>query len=94
MKKLLTWGLLFAFTAGVFATPVAAQDEKKGDPEARFKRLDKDGDGKLTLEEFKGNRTGEKAEQAEKQFKRIDKDGDSKLTLDEYKAGQRKKKDQ
>ena len=47
MKKLLTWTLLCAFAGGLCAMPVMAQEKKTADPETRFKRLDKNADGKL-----------------------------------------------
>jgi Ca2+-binding EF-hand superfamily protein len=71
------------------AVPALAADDKpkeKPSPEETFKRLDKNGDGKLSLEEFKGKRQGEKATKAEETFKKKDKDSDGFLTLDEYKA--------
>ena len=53
--------------------------------EKNFKAMDKDGDGVLTLDEFKGTRKKPAAvEQAEQMFKLIDADGDGKLTLAEF----------
>ncbi len=72
--------------------PAPAAEEKKPDYEAQFKKKDKDSDGKLTLEEFKGKLEGDKATMAEKQFKRLDKDSDGKLTLEEFKTRMMKKK--
>ena len=60
-------------------------------PEARFRQMDANGDGKLVFAEFKGRR--EKAEQielAERNFKRIDADGNKEVTLEEFKAAQKK----
>ena len=51
--------------------------------------MDKDSDGKLTWDEFKGTRKPEELEQAEQNFKRMDTDGDKCLSLDEFKAGQK-----
>ena len=87
MKKFLA---LFAAVALGLPFVVMAQD--KGDPEAAFKKMDKDSDGKLTLEEFKGKRMGDKATKAEERFKKLDKNDDKSLNLEEFKAGQRKKK--
>ena len=58
-------------------------------PEARFKPMDRDNDGKVTWDEFKAGRKAEELEQAEQNFKRMDTDGDKCLTLDEFKAGQK-----
>jgi Ca2+-binding EF-hand superfamily protein len=72
--------------------PPKPEEKKPVDPEEAFKKMDKDKDGKLTLEEFKGKRTGEMATKAEARFKKMDKDSDGKVTLEEFKAGQPKKK--
>jgi Ca2+-binding EF-hand superfamily protein len=89
MKKLLA----LALAAGLF-TPglVSAQEKKKPDPEAQFAKMDKNSDKKLTLDEFKGKRTGDKATKAEEQFKKMDKDSDGSLTLEEFKARGKKAK--
>lgn len=53
--------------------------------EKNFKALDKDGDGALTPDEFKGKRKKPEAiEQGEQIFKLIDADGDGKVTLQEF----------
>ncbi len=51
--------------------------------------MDKDSDGKLTLEEFKGKKMGDALAKAEAQFKKMDKDSDSKVTLEEFKAARK-----
>jgi Ca2+-binding EF-hand superfamily protein len=68
------------------AAATQAADAPKKDPEEVFKKLDKDGDGKLTLAEFVGKKEGDKLTAAEAQFKAKDKDSDGFLTLDEFKA--------
>lgn len=80
MRKL----LVFAVVLGL-VSPLAAADKPekpKADPEAVFKRLDKDGNGSLSLEEFRGKRDAAKAEAA---FKRMDKDGNGSISLEEFK---------
>jgi hypothetical protein len=72
--------------------PPKTEEKKPADPEMAFKRMDKDKDGKLTLEEFKGKKTGDMLAKAEARFKKLDKDSDSKVTLEEFKAGQAKPK--
>jgi Ca2+-binding EF-hand superfamily protein len=75
----------------------AADEPKKGEakakasPEEMFKKLDKNGDGKLSKEEFIGKKEGEAKEKAEKAFAAKDKDKDGFLTLEEFKAGGKKK---
>ena len=65
----------------------------KPDPEKVFKKLDTDGDGSISLEEFKASPRGQKdPAKAEEFFKKKDKDGDGKLSLEEFKAEGGKKK--
>lgn len=72
-------------------SPLTAADEKpKRDPEAVFKKLDKNSDGVLSLEEFKGKKDATKAEA---QFKRLDKDSSGTISLEEFKAAGKKKAD-
>jgi Ca2+-binding EF-hand superfamily protein len=88
MKRFLSLALVAAlFSPGI----LTAQEKKKPDPEAQFKRMDKNSDSKLSLDEFKGKRTGDKATKAEEQFKKRDKDSDGFLSLEEFKAGGKKK---
>ena len=83
MKKFLT----LVFVAGLCAPGIlSAQEKKKPDPEAQFAKMDTNSDKKLSLEEFKGKRTGDKATKAEEQFKKLDKDSDGSMTLEEIKA--------
>ena len=74
-----------------------AQDKPKGPhgpgkpghpkPEEIFKKLDADGDGNVTLEEFKkGPKSKEHPEKAEEIFKKIDANSDGNITLEEFKA--------
>ena len=91
--------VVLAVLLGFFGTTLSgnAADEKKkkkGDPEAVFKKMDKDKDGSVSEEEFVGKREGEKADKAKTQFKKLDKNSDGKLSLDEFKArGGKKKKE-
>jgi hypothetical protein len=96
--RLWRW-LLVAVVASVLTAGTAwAQEQKKSEkpratPEERFKKLDKDGDGFVTLDEFlaQAAKKPELKEKLEKAFKAMDKDSDGKLTLDEYKAGSTRK---
>ena len=60
-------------------------------PEERFSKFDKDGDGKLSLEEFIGKKEGEAKDKATKRFAKLDKNSDKSLSLDEFKAGAKPK---
>lgn len=94
MRKLICGLSALAIALGLSFSSSFAADKPKGerDPEAMFKRLDKNGDGKLTETEFLGKRTGEEAEKAKAQFKRLDKNSDGAVTLEEYKARAKKGK--
>lgn len=72
--------LAFALSAGL----VSADEKPKRSPEEQFKRRDKDADGKLSLAEFVGKATGEKATKAETQFKKKDKNSDGFVSLEEF----------
>ena len=87
MKKFCSWMLVAACTVAI-AAPALADKPKKSRDEI-FKKMDKDSDGKLTFEEFKGKRKEDKAKKA---FDRMDVNGDAALTLEEFKAGPKKKK--
>lgn len=93
MKKLCACLASASLLVGALALPVraAADDKPKATPEERFKRLDKNGDGKLSLEEFRGKQT--ENEKVKKAFELRDKDKDGFLTLEEFKAGIKTKTD-
>jgi Ca2+-binding EF-hand superfamily protein len=84
--------LTVALIAGLFTPALLSAQDKKPDLEAQFAKLDTNSDKKLTLEEFKGKRTGDKADKAGEQFKRLDKDKDGSLTLEEFKTRGKKAK--
>jgi len=92
MKKLLSWTLALSMVLGLGAVYASAAQKAKAEPEELFKRMDKNSDGKLSADEFKGKRDGDKADKALAAFKKMDKDNDGFLTLEEFKAGAGKKK--
>jgi hypothetical protein len=56
-------------------------------PEEVFKKLDANGDGSVSLEEFKaGPRAPKEADKAQEVFSKIDKDGSGGISLEEFKA--------
>lgn len=75
MRILLASGLCLALTFAAFA----GADDKA---EHILKKIDKDSDGKVSLDEFKAR--GGKPERAEKLFKKADKNGDGFLTAEEF----------
>lgn len=95
------WLAAPALMFGLFVLSADAQDvekEKKGlgknvPPEVAFKKMDADGDGKVTKDEFKRlfeqaakGKLGDKGGAVgDRIFDRLDADRDGKLTLDEYK---------
>ena len=91
MKKVVI-AALFCFVVGLLSSSAMADKpkkdgaKKKPDRAAQFKKLDKDGDGKLTKEEFVGKREGDKAAAAEKVFGRLDKDGNGTVCATEFSA--------
>ncbi len=94
--KLLSMLLAAVFTASLASAAGAAEAQPKKEDaqkkakvslEDRFKRLDKNGDGKLDLAEYMGRATSDETKkQREKEFAEIDKDNDKAVTLDELKA--------
>lgn len=90
MQRLFTLAVL-ALVAASFATSAHAQDKKKKDPDQQFAKMDANNDKKLSLDEFKGKRQGDKADAAEKAFKRLDKDNDGSVSLEEFKNRGKKK---
>ena len=75
----------------VLGTSVASDKAKEKQamptPDAMLAKLDKDKDGKLSLEEFIANAKTDTAKEAQTaKFKTADADADGALTLDEYKT--------
>jgi len=100
MKKLLAGLVVLGIVAGAMATPAFAKKQAGNSNAdkliAEFKKLDKNGDGKLSREEFvAGTETvgkGKKEMTPEQQFKSLDKDGDGFLSPTEFAARGGKKK--
>jgi len=78
----------------LIAQPAMAKKDKKtkGNTEATFKKIDKNSDGHLSLEEFsnrgkKGKElSAKKAKKAKKKFKKADANKDKKVSLEEFLA--------
>ena len=85
MKKF----LVFVVAAGL-CLPLVAQEKKAKTPEEQFAAMDKNGDKKLSKEEYVGAAEGEKKTKKEDRFKALDKNNDGSIDLEEFKAGQKK----
>ena len=94
MSKWIVGMLAVALVGSSFMVPAvqAAEEKKKPDPEEVFKKRDKNSDGFLSWEEFKGKVEGEKEAAAKKQFEGKDANKDMKLSLEEFKAKVKKAK--
>jgi Ca2+-binding EF-hand superfamily protein len=85
MTRLCSWLLVFAVTGFLTSDVAAAQAKGKKNPaETKFKALDKNEDGKVSLAEYLGLKEGEAKDKATKTFRKKDKNGDGFLTLQEY----------
>jgi len=65
-----------------------ATERQRPSAEESFKKLDTNGDGSLSLAEFKAGPMGQKdPAKAEEIYKKMDTKGNGKVTLEEFKAG-------
>jgi Ca2+-binding EF-hand superfamily protein len=89
MARTFAWRLVFAVIVGCCVSAAVAADgeKKRPDPEQMFKKRDANGDGSLSLEEFKTGMPEKALTKADARFKKLDTSGDGKLSLDEFKAG-------
>jgi hypothetical protein len=84
--------LAFSFGDSRADAPGGKANGQRGNPEAVFKKIDTNGDGKLSKDEFRafiekatnGTRK-EKPELIDKLFERLDENGDGYLSLEEFK---------
>ena len=75
------------------AEPGAKPDKPKMDPAEVFKKMDKDSNGKVNLEEFKASPRWKKdPTKADGMFKKRDKNADGDITLEEFTAKPEKPK--
>jgi Ca2+-binding EF-hand superfamily protein len=86
MKRILGSAVVVAL---FIAAPVSAQKRGRG-PEAQFKRMDANGDGKIEKSEFGGKRQAD-ATKKDKAFGRVDANNDGSISLDEFTAAAKKR---
>jgi len=89
MKRL---SVLLVVVMALFGFSTTSLMAQKKTPETQFAKMDKNGDKKLSLEEFLGKKQGDKTARQQKRFKALDTDNDGFLTLDELKANGKGKK--
>jgi len=87
--KVSLWARTVAAAVAVscFAPAAFAQAKKAPNPEKVFAKKDADGDGRLSLDEFKSGMKEEAAAKAGGRFKKLDTNGDGALSLEEFTAG-------
>jgi hypothetical protein len=88
LNTLTALAITLSFSTAEDAKPAKPADGKpQVTPEEAFKKMDKDADNALSLDEFKASPRGKKdPAKAEEAFKKMDKDSNGKLSLDEFKA--------
>lgn len=85
--RLLATSLLLLLPAfSVTAAEEKADEKTAPDLAKMFAQRDANGDGSLSLDEFKAGLKDKALENADKKFKKLDTDGDGKLSLDEFKT--------
>jgi len=90
MKTILTLAALF-LGASLTSLATAADKPGKGDPEAAFKKLDTNGDGSITKEEYMASKKAQKdADKAGKHFEKLDANKDGKISKEEFMAAEKK----
>jgi EF hand len=98
MKSIITLLSVLAMAATVSAADGAAKkgDAKgkgKADPAAAFAKMDKDGDGKVSKEEFMASPQAKKdATKAGESFTKRDKNSDGSLSKEEFMPAKKGKK--
>jgi Ca2+-binding EF-hand superfamily protein len=93
MARSFAWRLVSAVVVCCCVSAALAADgeRKRPDPEQIFKKKDANGDGALSLEEYKAGMPEKALTRADERFKKLDSSGDGKLSLDEFKAGMKPK---
>jgi len=89
MRRLITLTVCSGLLAGL-ATASPLLDEKERTPQRTIAKLDKNGDGKLSFEEYLG-KNDQRKESRTRHFRKLDRDGDGFVTPDEYQGKTEKK---
>ena len=91
MLRLLTAALMLAGFQSMAEEGAPPPGGPRHDPGARFAKKDTNGDGKLSIEEFKAGMPEDKAAKADEIFAKIDADKDGAITKEEMKAAHEKR---
>ena len=83
--KYVAVALIAACVAFGGQAPAPQTTQKPRDPKKAFARLDTNGDGKVSLEEFKAR--GKDPAKREKRFNKLDTNHDGFLSMEEFAAG-------
>ena len=91
LKMLKTGTLVLALFAFSLTN---AQEKKKPNAEKKFKKIDKNDDGRISLVEFKNKKAKKEVSEAkkEKRFAKIDADSNGFISLEEFKKSKKRKK--
>ncbi len=90
MRRLTTWMMILAILGT--SAPAALAAKPKKTPEERFAKLDKDGDKKLSEDEFVNSKKNDDAKtKAGKRFTKLDKDKNGSLSFEEFNVTPKKK---
>jgi Ca2+-binding EF-hand superfamily protein len=86
MKKIVWMLSVLALSLGLSGMALAEEGAKKGKGKDAFAKLDTNGDGKLSEEEFTAGKSDKGLENAKKKFAKLDADSDGSVTKEEMKA--------
>jgi Ca2+-binding EF-hand superfamily protein len=84
MKSVFSRVLTGLILAVAIATACDAYAAPKSQYDEEFSKMDRNGDKRLSEQEFMGKTTGEAREKAKRKFKTLDRDDNKSLSVKEY----------